>query len=509
MERNINQKDKIKASKEKLKELMSFLSNKGFIWGPSPEIYGGMAGFYTYGPLGKLLKNNIESIIKNKFSQEKFWEVEIPIIQPEEVWKASGHLESFTDPLIKCEKCKSIFRADNLIEELYPDLPFKIDEILKIIEEKNIKCPSCKSDFIKKIEAHNLMMQTKIGLDKIAYNRPETATTTYLPFKRYTDFFRTKLPFGVFQIGKAFRNEISPRQMMMRLREFTQAEAQLFIFKDDKDQFEEYERYKDLELNVITKDSQETAYKVQTLTIEELYEKKYIKNKAYAYALGMTSSLFLEIGFPKDKMRLRQHTDDEKAFYADDAWDIEFFLNTFGWYEIVGIHDRTDYDLKQHSKHSGIELTELNEKTGKRETPHVIEIAFGIDRPLFALLDMFYEKKEISEGKNIFAIPAKLAPIKVAVFPLMKKPDLIKKAEEIYSTLSKDFMVRYDASGSIGKRYLRESESGTPFCITIDYDSLEDNSVTIRDRDTEHQKRVQISELKTTLASLIDGTTQI
>jgi glycyl-tRNA synthetase len=493
-----------KDSKTKLKELMQFLQNKGFIWGPSPEIYGGLAGFYTYAPLGKLLKNNVEEIIKKKFQKENFWEVETPIIQPKEVWEASGHLSNFTDPLIQCSKCKARFRADNLIEEKYPDLVFKENEILKIINEKNINCPSCGSEFIKEIKKHNLMMSTKIGIDKKTFLRGETATTTYLPFKRYVDFFRTKLPFGVFQIGKAFRNEISPRQLMMRLREFTQAEAQLFIFKDDKNSFEKYDKYKELTLNVIDKDSQEKELKTRKTRLKELYKNKQLKNKAYAYAIGFAYDMFLALGFPENKIRLRQHTEDEKAFYAEDAWDIEFKLDTFGWYEIVGIHDRTDYDLKKHEKYSKQKFEIRNETKGEKEIPHVIEIAFGIDRPVFALLDMFYEKKNVSEGKNVFSIPAKIAPVKAAVFPLMKKPELIKKAKEVYENLNNKFLIRYDESGSIGKRYLREGESGTPYCITIDYDTLEDNTVTIRDRDTEEQKRIKINELNKYLKKLIN-----
>ena len=497
-----------KNNKQLLQNLMEFLQNKGFVWGPSPEIYGGMAGFYTYGPLGKLLKNNVEETIKKKFRQENFWEIESPILQPKEVWNASGHLSNFTDPLIKCSKCSAIFRADNLIEESFPDLSFKEEDILKIIEDKKITCPSCKGRFISKLKNHNLMMKTIVGIDKEVYCRPETATTTYLPFKRYVNFFRNKVPFGVFQIGKAFRNEISPRQLMMRMREFTQAEAQLIIFKDDKNKFSGFDKFKDIEINAITKDDQIGDKLISNkLTIGKLYDKKYLKNKAYAYALGLTCDMFLGLGFPMNKIRLRQHRDDEKAFYADDAWDIEFKLNTFGWYEVVGVHDRTDYDLKQHAKFSKTNLDILNEETGKREVPHVIEIAFGIDRPVFALLDMFYEKKNVDDGKNVFSIPVGIAPVKAAIFPLMKKPELVAKATEVYEMLKKNYIVRYDASGSIGKRYLREGESGTPFCITIDYETVEKEptTVTVRDRDTENQVRVEISELNNFLYELIVG----
>ncbi len=497
-----------KNNKQLLQDLMEFLQNKGFIWGPSPEIYGGMAGFYTYGPLGKLLKNNVEEFIRRKFQSENFWEMEAPIIQPKEVWEASGHISNFTDPLIECSKCAAKFRADNLIEELFPDLNFTEKDILKIIEDKKITCPSCKGKFIPKIKKHNLMMPTTVGVDKEAFLRGETATTTYLPFKRYVEFFRDKIPFGVFQIGKAFRNEISPRQLMMRMREFTQAEAQLIIFKDDKDKFDRFEKFKDIKINAITKDDQNSNKLIsKEWSISELYDKKYLKNKAYAYALGLTCNIFLELGFPVDKIRLRQHRDDEKAFYADDAWDIEFKLNTFGWYEIVGVHDRTDYDLKQHAKFSKVKLDAINEAKGGREIPHIIEIAFGIDRPIFALLDMFYEKKNIDDGKNVFSIPVGIAPVKAAIFPLMKKPELIKKATEVYEMLKKNYIVRYDAAGSIGKRYLREGESGTPFCITIDYDTIEKEpaTVTVRDRDTEKQVRVEISKLNNFLYELVVG----
>jgi glycyl-tRNA synthetase len=496
------------ANKKLLQDLMEFLQNKGFIWGPSPEIYGGMAGFYTYGPLGKLLKNNVEEFIRRKFQSENFWEMEAPIIQPKEVWEASGHMSSFTDPMIECSKCKLKFRADTLIEEVCPDLNFKEKDILDIIKDKNIKCPSCKSPFIMKVVKHSLMMPTTVGVNKEVFLRGETATTTYLPFKRYVEFFRNKVPFGVFQIGKAFRNEISPRQLMMRLREFTQAEAQLVVFAEDKDKYSGFDKFKDIKINAITKDDQKGDKLIASnWTIGKLYDKKYLKNKAYAYALGLTCSMFLDLGFPVEKIRLRQHTDDEKAFYADDAWDIEFKLNTFGWYEIVGVHDRTDYDLKQHTKFSKVNLDVLNEATGKREVPHIIEIAFGIDRPVFALLDMFYEKKSVDDGKNVFSIPVGIAPVKAAIFPLMKKPKLVKKATEVYEMLKKDYIVRYDTAGSIGKRYLREGESGTPFCITIDYDTIEKEpaTVTVRDRDTEKQVRVKISKLNNFLYELVVG----
>ena len=498
-----------KSSKQYYDELISFMQQKGFIWGPEPEIYGGLAGFYTYAPLGKLLKNNVENEIRKLYSKNSFWEVECPTIMQKEVWEASGHLGGFTDPVLACSKCKSNFRADNLLSELFPDENFdhKSDhELLHFIKTMNVKCPSCKADFIQEIKRHTLMMKTTIGLDTEAYNRPETATTTYLPFLRYTDFFRKKLPYAVFQIGKAYRNEISPRQHVLRCREFTQAEAQLFLFKEQKNDFEKYKSIEHETLPLWPWQLQEHNEKIKLMKVHEALDKGYFKSKAYAWAVVIAYNLFRKIGIPEDKIRLRQHYPDEKAFYADDAWDIEVQLNSFGWFELCGVHDRTDYDLTQHGKKSGKELKAFNESsTAKAETPHIIEIAFGTDRPTFALLDLFYSKIEEKEGKTKFKIPAHMAPVKVAVFPLVKKDGLSEEAENIYNDLEKEFTSRFDVSGSIGKRYLREDESGTPYCLTIDYDTLKDGTITIRERDTEEQKRIHKDHAKHILRELLHG----
>ena len=494
-----------KTRDQKRQELISFIQEKGFVWGPSPEIYGGMAGFYTYAPLGKLLKNKIEKVIRNVFQNNEFWEVECPTVMQKEVWEASGHLGGFSDPVITTKSGAS-FRADNLIEENFPDMdvPKKDEELLKLIIEKNIKAPNGE-EFIPEIKRHNLMMRTTIGLDTEAYNRPETATTTYLPFIRYVDFFRKKLPFGVFQIGKAYRNEISPRQYMLRMREFTQAEAQLFIFKNEKDSYEPFESEVNAMLPIWSAKSQMSGNKdIENVKLGECLKKKYFKNKAYAFAVNLAYKLFLSMGIPSERIRLRQHMDDEKAFYADDAWDVEINMNTFGWVEVCGIHDRTDYDLKQHSEASGKDLSALTPDE-KKEIPHVIEIAFGVDRPMFALLDIFYEKKEKTDGKNIFKIPYHMSPVDVAIFPLVKKGGLSEKAKEVYNELSSELRCIYDISGSIGRRYQRVAEQGVPFSITIDFDSIEKNDCTIRDRDTEQQVRVSLSGLSEVIKQLLSG----
>lgn len=489
---------------EFLKELISFIQEKGFIWGPEPEIYGGFAGFYTYGPLGKLLKNKIENNIRKIFQINGFYEIEGPIVLPDNVWKASGHLETFKDRIIECEKCKAKFRPEKLIEENFDETAdaFSDQQLLNFIKKNKIKCPSCNGDFKYDIQKQSLMMKTKVaGQD--ASLRPETATVTYLPFKRYYSFFRKKLPIGVFQIGKAFRNEISPRQHVIRGREFTQAEGQLFINPEKKNSWEKFEEIKKEKLPLWTHQNQKANKKHKLITLNQAIKKKYLQSQAYAWCLWLAYKQFESMGIPKENIRLRQHQPDEKAFYAEDAWDIEIKLNSFGWTECCGVHDRTDYDLTQHEKFSGIKL-EANENS-KKIKPHILEIAFGTDRPVFALLDTFYNKKGKEEGKTMFKIPYKLAPIDVSIFPLMKKPELQKLAKEIKENLEKEMIVEYDESGTIGKRYLRAATYGTPFAITIDYDSIKNNTVTIRDRDSEKQIKVKIKELRQTLTQLANN----
>jgi len=477
---------------EFLQELVSFLQRKGFVWGPEPEIYGGTAGFYTYAPLGKLLKNRVENIIRKTFQEAEFFEVECPIIMERKVWEASGHLGGFTDEVIACPGCKSNFRMDHLEKDA----------------KGNLKCPGCGHALDKKdAKKHNLMMKTTVGIDQEAYNRPETATTTYLPFPRYTDYFRRAPMFGVFQIGKAFRNEISPRQHILRMREFTQAEGQMFIKKELKNNFERYKKIEDDILPLWDHKSQEKNTAVHKVKVKDALEEGFFKSQAYAWTIVLAYKLFRNIGIPENNIRMRQHLPDEKAFYADDAWDVEINTRSFGWVEVCGVHDRTDYDLKQHAKFSGATLEAHDEATGEKYVPHVLEMAFGSDRPVFALLDNFYEMKEKGEGKTVLRLPYELSPIPIAVFPLMKKPELIEKAKEIYDALKKEFGCIYDETGAIGRRYLRAAEAGTAFCITIDFETLEKKpeSVTIRDRDSEKQARINASELSHILSMLLSG----
>lgn len=493
---------KEKDSKEE-KEFLSFINEEGLVWGPSPEIYGGVAGFYTYGPLGKLLKNKVENSVRKIFNSNGLWELEGPTVVPDIVWKASGHLETFNDRIIKCLKCKSVFRADKLIEEKYDVSAdaFSNEKILEFINEKKIKCPNCKSDFENYIETQSLMMKTKVaGQD--ASLRPETATVTYLPYPRLYNHFRKKVPFGVYQIGKAYRNEISPRQHVLRGREFTQAEGQLFVDPKEKNKWEKYEEIKKEKLPFWDYQSQDKKSDVKDITVEEALKKGFIKSQAYGWCIFLAYSQFTGFGIPRNRIRLRQHHPDEKAFYADDAWDIEVKLNNYGWTEMCGVHDRTDYDLKQHSKYSNVKLEAIREN-GERFTPHILEIAFGTDRPTYALIDIFYDKKDVKEGKTMFKIPYHMAPIDISIFPLMKKEELIKTAKEVKEKLENYFVIEYDESGSIGRRYLRSATDGTPYAITIDYDSVKDRDVTIRDRDSERQIRVEINDIIEVIRKLL------
>ncbi len=495
----------VKEEEDNKKEFSSFIQDKGLIWGPEPEIYGGLAGFHTYGPLGKLLKNKVENSVRRIFNVHGFRELEGPTVLPDIVWKASGHLETFKDRTIKCSKCNAVFRADKIVEEKFDVAAdgWSDDKILDFIKNKDIKCPSCKGNFEKKIEGQSLMMKTKVAGEDASL-RPETATVTYLPYLRFYNYFRKKLPLGVFQIGKAYRNEISPRQSVLRGREFTQAEGQIFVDPNTKNDWEMFLEIKKDKLPFWDYKSQESEGDVKNISVEEAIKKKFVKSQAYVWCLWLAHQHFVNFGIPKERIRLRQHHPDEKAFYADDAWDIEIKLNSFGWTEVCGVHDRTDYDLKQHAKFSGQKLEAVREN-GEKFVPHVLEIAFGTDRPTYTLIDLFYEKKSEGEGKTILKVPYHMAPIDVAIFPLMKKPELIKVAKKIRDDLEKDFVFEYDESGSIGRRYLRAAESGIPYALTIDFESLEKKDVTLRDRDTEKQIRVKIAELRETLKKLIDG----
>jgi glycyl-tRNA synthetase len=479
-------------SNDYTEDLIGHLTQNGFIWGPEPEIYNGLSGFYTYGPMGKLLKNKLENVIRDVFREHKFYEVEAPIIMPRKVWKASGHLETFVDPMILCSKCEGSFRADKLLEEK-TDIEaadgFSDEQLLSELDDQDISCPSCGGEFEQEISDYNLMMETSVAGQE-AYSRPETATTTYLPFNRYWRFFRKKLPVKVFQIGKAFRNEISPRQHVLRGREFTQAEGQMFVSPEMKDDWDGYDDIEDEELPLWSAEAQEQDDRWGEMTVAEAKEKDILGSEGFAWCLHLAYRLFSSMGVPAERIRLREHGDDEKAHYAKDAWDVEIRMDSFGWTEVCGVHDRTDFDLQQHAEHSNDNFV-VRDADNNKVTPHILEIAFGTDRPVFALLDIFFDQEN-----GDLNVPKHIAPLDAAIFPLMAKEGLPEIAEEIYRQLHEQkFDVEYDERGSIGKRYARNDAKGTAICITVDFDTKEDDTVTMRDRNTEEQVRVKIEEL--------------
>jgi len=485
-------------SRDFSEKLDSFMVDNGVIWGPEPEIYGGLSGFHTYGPLGKLLKRKIEDMVRSELEKEDFFEIEAPSIAPKEVWEASGHLETFVDPMITCEKCDSDFRADKLLEDedvIADSLSYQ--ELGSMIADKGIRCPKCGSQQWGDINPYNLMVETEIGKNNVAYNRPETATTSYLPFNHLYYFFRKKLPMKIFQIGKAWRNEISPRKGVVRGREFTQAEAQMLLTEADLTNFD-LDDFAGLSAKFLPELFQEEGREAEEMGVKDLLNEGFIDNKAFGYSLFLALRVFNKLKIPQDRIRIRQHSSQERAHYASDAWDFEVKTDTVGWIECCGVHDRGTYDLKRHSQRSHMELKVNHD--GESVYPRVLEIAFGIDRPLYALLDAYYEEDE----RKLFKVPRQLAPIQVGVFPLVAKDGLPQIAEDIYQDLKQyGWKAIKDDTGSIGKRYRRIDEKGVPLGITVDYDTKEDGTVTLRDRDSMEQVRVPISELNAAITDFI------
>ncbi|MFX1571086.1 MAG: glycine--tRNA ligase [Promethearchaeota archaeon] len=476
----------------------SLLKRRGFIWGPSPEIYGGFAGFYSYGPAGMALKNNILDLFRRECRYFGFSEVECPTIMPRIVWEASGHLERFIDPVIKCNKCSTLYRADKFLQDNLPDqvidgLSFK--EMENLVKKFNFSCPKCDTPF-EKIEEYNLMLKTSVGNNVVAYLRPETATTTYLLFNRLDQDARRQYPIKAFQFGKAYRNEISPRQGVLRMRAFDQFELQIFISKELEMDSEDYEEIKLENLPLLDWKMQEKGInKPKLITLENAIKNRILKKPAYAYCLFVGYHLTKILGIPEHLIRFRQHSINERAHYADDAWDLEIETKQFGWVEICGIHDRTDYDLRKHAEYSkqNFEVS-MGSDPNIKEVPQVLEIAFGIDRIIYTLLETTFT---IDQGRINLKIKTNLTPNTVAVFPLVKNKEKIRNlALKIHRDLLENRIKSFfDVAGSIGKRYRRQDELGTKWCITIDYESLDDNTVTIRERDSMDQIRVNISDL--------------
>ncbi|MBD3389190.1 MAG: glycine--tRNA ligase [Candidatus Altiarchaeales archaeon] len=468
--------------------IMDVSKRRGIAY-PSFEIYRGVSGFVDYGPIGSRIKQNIEDLLRRHYViGEGCFEVQCPTLSPEEVWVASGHVDSFADLMVECNRCHECYRADKLLEEVGVEAEGKpAEEVDALLKERGITCPECKGGFGEPYE-YNLMFQTTIGTGKgkrTGYLRPETAQSTYLGFRRLWEYARRKLPFGAIQIGHSFRNEISPRQGMIRLREFNQAEIQFFMDPDDKSA-PRFGEVADRKVRITDKDDN-----VLEMTIGEACERGVIRIPFLAYQLGKALRVFEDMGLDPKRLQLRQHREDERAFYSSDTWDVEFASDSFGRIELVGIADRTDYDLGQHMKHSGEDMKVSLE--GRKFIPHVMEVAYGIDRPFYCVLESCFRE---DDDRTYFSFPKKIAPYTVGVYSLVKKDGVPEKTEEVFGKVREaGFFTFIDHSGSIGKRYARADEIGVPYCITVDYETLEDDSVTVRDRDSKKQDRVLIGEL--------------
>ncbi|MDD5416449.1 MAG: glycine--tRNA ligase [Candidatus Aenigmarchaeota archaeon] len=487
-----------------IEEIAVFAKKKGFVF-PSSEIYGGFSGFFDYGPLGVELKNNIKNSWWKSMvhDRENVVGIDGSIISSEAVWKASGHLENFADVLVECKKCKKKVRLDHLIED---QLKIKTegmnaDEMGALLKKNNIKCNECKKGEFGNPIKFNLMFNTAVGPhgNEIGYLRAETAQMIFTNFKNVVDTSRVKLPFGIAQIGKAFRNEISPRNFLFRMREFEQMEMEFFMHPEKKNDCLIFKEIENVKANVLTSKEQPDG-KMQKMTIAQLLDKKIIKTKWHAYWIGYRYKWFLDLGITPERLRLREHVPDELSHYSLATWDIEYNYE-FGWKELEGIADRTNFDLKQHAKFSKIDLSYFDPETNERVVPHVIEPSVGVDRILLTLMiDSYFEEEVKGEKRVVLKLKPNVAPFRVAILPLVKKDGLAEKATELFNEVKNKFNCFYDESGSIGRRYRRMDEVGTPFCITVDHQTLEDGTVTIRNRDTMEQKRIKIKEIEKSLS---------
>ena len=462
----------MKATEKTMEKIVALAKGRGFVY-PGSEIYGGLANSWDYGPLGVELKNNVKKAWWKKFVQESPLNVGLDsaILMNPETWVASGHLGGFSDPLMDCKQCKSRHRADKLIEDYIAENGLDLnpagwsdEEMMNYIKENHISCPSCGSMDYTDIRKFNLMFKTFQGVTEDStstlYLRPETAQGIFVNFKNICRTSRKKVPFGVCQVGKSFRNEITPGNFTFRTREFEQMELEFFCKPGT-----------DLEW--------------------------------FTYWRSFCRKWLLDLGMEEESLRLRDHDPEELSFYSKATTDFEF-LFPFGWGELWGIADRTDYDLTQHANHSGESLEYFDQEANEKYIPYVVEPSLGADRVTLAFLCNAYDEeiKENGEARTVLHFHPALAPIKCAVLPLSKK--LSEKAQEIYTDLAKTFMADYDDAGSIGKRYARQDEIGTPFCVVYDFDSENDGCVTVRDRDTMESVRMPIGEVRDYIAKRVE-----
>jgi glycyl-tRNA synthetase len=458
--------------KNKLEDIISLAKRRGFVY-PSSEIYGGLAAIYDLGPYGVELSRNIKDYWLKTMVQERenIVGLDSAIFMSPKVWEASGHVENFSDPLVECKKCQARLRADSLLEEIgiFADEKMNLPEIQDIFSENldKLKCPHCKSSTFSKLKKFNLLVQSNLGnftgdLEKDpVYLRGETCQGIYVNYKNVLDTSRVQIPFGIAQIGKAFRNEITARQFIFRTREFEQMEMQYFI--NPNNMVKEYDDLKNLRWK-----------------------------------------FYLDIGISEKNLRWHKH--ENLVFYAKEAFDIEYNY-PFGFKELEGIHARGDWDLSRHSEFSGKNLEYTDPKSKEKFMPNVIESSAGVGRTFLALLSDAYVFEDLGEGKSrvVLKLDKKMSPIKIAIFPLLKnKVELVKKARDIFNILKSKYMCEFDDSGNIGKRYRRQDEIGTPYCLTVDFDTLEKGEVTIRHRDSMKQEKISEKEILSYFSSVFN-----
>ncbi|PIN69049.1 glycine--tRNA ligase [Candidatus Woesearchaeota archaeon CG11_big_fil_rev_8_21_14_0_20_43_8] len=491
-------------------EMTAFCKRKGIVY-PTSEIYGSMAGFWDFGPYGVEISNNLKQQWWKYHVQEREDIVGIDgaIIAHPKVWEASGHVGCFADLMLTCSKCKGKVRADTFIEDSLKIAAdgMKSEEINDVVNKNGLKCPTCKGVF-EEVKDFNLMFTTNVGpvVDEKskAYLRPETAQLIFSNFRLVFDNARLKLPFGIAQIGKSFRNEISPRNFLFRCREFEQLEIEYFIHPDKGNECPFMDEILDHEAFIYSADMQENEKPAEKMKIKDAIEKGIMTTKWHAYWLAKEHKWFVLMGADPDNFRLRQHLSKEKSHYAVDTWDLEYKF-PFGYKELLGIANRSDFDLQQHIKHSKKDLSIFDEESKSKVVPHVVaEPSLGLGRAfLVFMFDAYDDDKD--RGNVVLHLNPRLAPFKAAVLPLVNKEKIPDVARKIFTSLNNLFPVIYDKSGSIGRRYARNDELGTPYCITVDFESIDNHDVTIRDRDSTEQKRIKIDELEETIRKLVIG----
>ncbi|NHJ48209.1 MAG: glycine--tRNA ligase [Asgard group archaeon] len=474
---------------------------------PAGEIYGGLSGVFEYGPIGTLMRHKLINFWREYFvKSEGHYEIDGSIILPLKVFEASGHLAKFCDPLIQCKKCNSMYRADKVIEDKLNQNAdgLSTNELDKIIVDNKLKCPNCEGDFMNARE-FNLMLQTQVGSveGNIAFLRPETAQNIFTSFKRIAHSMRAKLPFGIAQVGRVYRNEISPRQFIIRVREFTQMELEVFFAEEQLDDPPNFDALADEKLPLLTRDQQaEGIDKPKLVKVETAAKKKLLPNKAMAYYLTKEKILFEEVGINPKNIRFRHMLPKETPHYSGGNFDLEVKLS-IGWTEVVGNAFRQQHDLTSHEKHSKTKMGAQH--TSGNVIPFVIEPSIGVGRTLYCVLESCYRETDDREW-TWFQFPPTISPYDVQVCPLMKKDGLDERAQEIFEELKAEGLeAMFDNTGKIGKRYARSDEIGTPYCVTIDYDTIEDDTVTIRDRDTMKQVRIASEDLADSLILLLSG----